>query len=60
MKIIKNEITSQQFEMLLAIEDNDTRKELQEVFESQAYQTWFLIRQMNLMGQKSLVAYLGK
>lgn len=60
MKVIKNEITSQQFEMLLAIEDNDTRKELQEVFESQAFQTWFLIRQMNLMGHKSLVAYLGK
>lgn len=60
MKVIKNEITSQQFEMLLAIEDNDTRSELQEVFESQAFQTWFLIRQMNLIGDKSLVAYLGK
>lgn len=58
--IIKNELTVEQYSLLLSIDDKEYRDSLKEKFEDLNFQLWFLTRQANLEGFTGTKAYLGK
>lgn len=58
--IIKNELTPEQYSLLLSVSDAEYRDNLKEKFEDLNFQLWFLTRQANLEGFEGAKAYLGK
>jgi hypothetical protein len=57
---IKNELTPEQYSLLLSITDKEYQEEMKEKFEDLQFRIWFLTRQANLRGDKGAIAQLGK
>jgi len=57
---IKNELTPEQYSLLLSITDKEYQQEMKEKFEDLQFRIWFLTRQANLRGDKGAIAKLGK